>query len=240
MTSWRGRTASSGAYTSGEAYPMIEFPPDRVARIHDFLVRYDNAGAAAERVHRTLAQSYKVGASLQDVAHAIGAIGYLLTGEPAEFEVLDVAGAHALARTVFRRAASGTATRDGLLLRHAIAMLRVSPKRRQGSGYIDFEHAHLTLLGGRELFLGVLRALAAPYVEQRDVAVRTWEQAVAADVALWVRADVLAQAIDGRKRWSDWDDSLLAAQARHAHRRTKSLGTRVKRRSRTSAAGGKR
>lgn len=175
---------------------MIRLPPARLHRAREFL-RNHRLASPEELVHRTLAQSLKVGFARLLVARCIGAIGYLLTGEPKAFDDLDVPEARKLAVQLFRR--------EGLLYKHAVRVLGAKPKMVR-RGYIDWERHHLVLLGGRELFVGIVRAMTSPVVMPgKTKGVLTWEQASFLDLSMWVRADVAAKAIEGREHWQEWE-----------------------------------
>ena len=69
--------------------------------------------------------------------------------------------------------------------------------------YIDYEHAYLTLLGGRELFLRTVQALVQPYAEPETVL--TFAQAAFLDVELWLRPKVVKSALaSGGRSWPNW------------------------------------
>ncbi|MBI5500636.1 MAG: hypothetical protein HY907_10380 [Deltaproteobacteria bacterium] len=190
---------------------MIEFPQDRVGRVQAFLQRRFSPEAeddwAFEPVHRTLAQSYKVDRAITEVARLVGAVAYLFTGEPEEFEKLDADAGLREAERIFRNGPPEVPSRS-LLHDQARAVLGVKPRpkgpeTRPWVKYIDYEHAHLTLLGGRELFLRTVQALVQPYAEPETVL--TFAQAVFLDIGLWLRPKVIKSALaSAGRRWPHW------------------------------------
>ena len=190
---------------------MIEFPQARVERVQTFLrQRYASEAEddwGFEPVHRTLAQSYKVDRAITEVARLVGAVAYLFTGEPEEWDKLDADGGLREAERIFRNGSPEIPSRS-LLLDHARAVLEVKPRpkgpeTRPWVKYVDFEHAHLTLLGGRELFLRTVQALVQPYAEPQMVI--TFAQAAFLDVGLWLRPKVIKAALaSGVRHWPNW------------------------------------
>ena len=190
---------------------MIEFPQNRVERVQALLQQRFSPEAeddwAFEPVHRTLAQSHKVDRAITEVARLVGAVAYLFTGEPEEFDKLDAAGGLREAERIFRNGPPEVPSRS-LLLDHARAVLEVKPRpkgpeTRPWVSYIDYEHAYLTLLGGRELFLRTVQALVQPYAEPETVL--TFAQAAFLDVELWLRPKVVKSALaSGGRSWPNW------------------------------------
>jgi hypothetical protein len=190
---------------------MIEFPQARVERVQALLrQRYSPEAEddwAFEPVHRTLAQSYKVDRAITDCARLVGAVAYLFTGEPEEFDKLDADAGLREAERIFRDGPPEVPSRS-LLLDHARAVLTVKPRpkgpdTRPWVSYIDYEPAHLTLLGGRELFLRTVQALVQPYAEPQMVI--TFAQAAFLDVGLWLRPKVVKAALaSAGRRWPNW------------------------------------
>ena len=181
---------------------MIEFHTERARRVREFLATLSRGpDDAYEPTHRTLAQSYKVDRAQTDVARLVGAIAFLFTGEPESFQDLLPEDSLCEALRIFRADEHEGASRS-LLLDHARAVLEAQP-RREHRGYIDWEQQHLTFLGGRMLFQRVVEALIAPYEEQHGW--RTFAQAAAADVSMWLLPAVIRRRLDeGARHWPDW------------------------------------
>ena len=183
---------------------MIEFPMARIERVRAFLAHLEDDDGVYERVHRVLAQSYKAGRCADDVAGLIGALSYLLTGEPEEFARLGKEDGLRLAERLLIDGVRRTASRS-LLLDHARTVLTVEPVGGRRSSYIDYEADHLVLLGGRDLFFRVVEALTRPYREFGGF-MEYWE-ATTHDLAMWVRPEVVDRALaDEPRRWKVWDD----------------------------------
>lgn len=184
---------------------MIAFLPERITRVREYLDRHDWQGdAGSNLVRKVLSQSYKVQAAVRTVAECIGAMAYLLTGEPEEFENLPVAKALELAERLFKepeRATPDEPARGGLLLVHARRVLTAQPRPQPPDiGYVDWEDEHLVLLGGRELFLQIVRAMTALSVGRNRSHPNTPAQALVVDAALWIRPEVLRRAFVDQPR----------------------------------------
>ena len=190
---------------------MIDFEHERRLKVAKFLPRSACAPGTdhgLEPIYKTLAQSFKVISLQRAMAPLVGALGFLFTGRPANFQRLNPEQALTLAERLFARPfMDGT---GGLLLRHAKAVLSVAPRpctrgKGAGSGYVDFEDSHLTLIGGSYLFHAIVTALVQPYVEPSPV---THQQRVAAEVAYWMKPDVIEAAIEGRRAWPEWKSAI--------------------------------
>lgn len=216
---------------------MIDWESKRRHRVTEFLKRFEPDGDHEfEAIHRTLAQSYKVDRAIGDVAQVIGGIGYLLTGESFTrfdtdleetrhgFEHIDAADGLREAERIFT--APDDEGRGGLLLRHARAVLLVKPvKGGRHGGYLDFESHHLGLLGGRELFVGIVRAMMTPYrpeESERGPGMMTFAEAVCFDLPGWIRPEVVSVAIEKRRHWRCWDEVVERAEWQAERRRRES------------------
>ncbi len=187
---------------------MIEFPAARIEKVKKYLAatsRYEDE-VRFESVHRTLSQSLKVHHSQIAAAQYIGAIGYLFTGEPEEFDHLDAVSGMEVAARIFHRGERKTLSRS-LLFDHAFQVLNVVPAS-EDRGYVDFESAHLTLLGGELLFGRIVEALVTPYVEPPNGAM-SFAQATFRDCSFWMTNTAIERAIRKARHWPDWDTAAM-------------------------------
>lgn len=186
---------------------MFEFSPDRLDAVRAYLLDLDaDPDSRFEPIHRALAQSYKVAWCQDRAARHIGAIAYLVTGEPRDFAALDARHGMALAERLF--VAERELMRGPLLLDQARRVFEVRAARPPTTcAYINLEPEHLTLLGGERLFEMVLRALVEPY-EHRDTespGMLSFAQAVVHDLQHWLRPEVVEAALEASSRaWPFW------------------------------------
>lgn len=211
-TEIRGRSHIHEVSWAQYAVPMIEFKPERVERVREFLENCDEHGDDAfDHIHRAMACSYKIEPRAKcDTASLIGAIGYLFTGEPEDFVYMHPDRAMELAGRLFNDRTPESRVHGSTLLHdHALAVFSVKPENR--GGYIDLEQHHLTLIGGRYLFLMAVRALVEPYehCEGGGPGIITYKQAVIEDVSYQLRPEIIEAALaDNPRHWKFWKDIL--------------------------------
>jgi hypothetical protein len=186
---------------------MIDLPLERVEKVRAFLAEVSTGDLwRFEATHRAPAQSYQVYTAQIMVARYIGAMSYLLIGEPSGFDDLGPDDGMPLATRLFIRDSDkepGTPTR-GLLYEHAHQVLTLEPMRMDS--YIDLEAGHLTLLGGELLFGRIVEAMVTPYHERPEGDdVPTDAESVFRKLSSWLTPGVIAIATRERRHWSDWD-----------------------------------